>query len=84
MNTAKIYHDSEGNDCTIFQAVKREPEWAATRIQVGEKALENVARLEGMLIKKLDLIKCGISANYSGDPCKSQLYTEATDLLKEI
>jgi hypothetical protein len=42
MNTAKIYHDANGNECTIFQMVKREPEWAATRIQEGEKAIVNM------------------------------------------
>ena len=40
MNTAKIYHDSEGNECSIMQMVKRAPEWAANRIQEGEKAIE--------------------------------------------
>lgn len=46
MNTAKIYQDSEGNDCSIWQVVRREPDWAANRIQVGEKAIERVAELE--------------------------------------
>lgn len=49
MNTAKIYHDSAGDECTIHQAVKREPEWAATRIQVGEKAIKRVEMLEKAL-----------------------------------
>jgi len=40
MDMGKIYHDSEGNECSILQAVKREPEWAASRIQEGEKAIE--------------------------------------------
>ena len=39
MNTAKIYKDIDDNDCTIHQIVKREPEWAAVRVQVGEDAL---------------------------------------------
>ena len=61
MNTAKIYHDSEGNECSIYQAVKREPEWAASRIQAGEEA---IAKLEAMKaptdsgIGSLDLL-CG-------------------------
>lgn len=49
MNTAKIYHDSEGNECTIYQAVMREPEWAASRIQVGEVAIKRVQILEDAL-----------------------------------
>ena len=55
MNTSKIYHDSEGNECTIFQAVRREPEWAAVRIQEGEKAI--------------DELKCIKSSN-NKSPCK--------------
>ena len=40
MDMGKVYHDSEGNECSILQVVKREPEWAASRIQEGEKAIE--------------------------------------------
>lgn len=46
MNTAKIYHDSEGNECSIWEAVRREPEWAASRIQVGEEAIEKLKELK--------------------------------------
>lgn len=38
MDTAKIYHDSDGNKCSIWQIVRREPDWAANRIQEGEKS----------------------------------------------
>lgn len=38
MNTAKVYLDSDGNECSIVQMVEREPTWAASRIQEGEKA----------------------------------------------
>lgn len=37
MNTAKIYHDLDGNERTIHQMVKLEPQWAASRIQQAEK-----------------------------------------------
>ena len=46
MNTAKVYKDIEGNDCTIYQMVQREPNWAATRIQVGEDALAMVQKIK--------------------------------------
>lgn len=39
------YHDSKGNECSLFQAVRREPEWAASRINEGHLAAEQVARL---------------------------------------
>ena len=46
MNTAKKYHDSDGNECSIWQVVKREPEWASVRIQEGEKAIEELRILK--------------------------------------
>jgi len=52
MNTAKIYQDSDGNDRTIHQMVKQEPEWAANRIQEGERAIERVKEYE----KRIDEI----------------------------
>lgn len=81
MNTAKIYTDSEGMPRSIYQMVRIEPEWAACRIQEGEKAIDRVKDLEAMLRKKMDLIKCGIGANYSGDPYENILYLEAHNLL---
>ena len=49
MNTAKVYQDMDGNDCTIHQMVERDPHWAASRIQVGEDAIEKIAALESQL-----------------------------------
>ena len=46
MDTAKIYHDSKGNERTIGQMIKDEPYWAANRLQEGEGAIERVAQLE--------------------------------------
>ena len=40
MDLEKIYHDLDGNVCNILQLVKKEPEWAANRIQEGEKAIK--------------------------------------------
>lgn len=49
MNTAKVYQDSEGNDCSIVQMVRREPDWAANRVQEGEKAIERLAGMENTI-----------------------------------
>ena len=49
MDTGKIYEDSNGEQCSILQMVKREPHWAANRIQEGEKAIEKLAELESLL-----------------------------------
>ena len=43
---ARVYQDSEGRDLTIRQMVKREPEWAASRIQAGENALDVLAKIK--------------------------------------
>lgn len=39
MDTGKVYIDITGDKCTIHQMVKREPGWAANRIQDGEVAI---------------------------------------------
>ena len=39
VDTGKIYKDSEGNECSIMQMIRREPFWAANRVQGGEDAL---------------------------------------------
>ena len=53
MNTAKKYHDSEGNECSIFQVVRLEPEWAASVIQNYEKTTaqkqKRIEELEGAI-----------------------------------
>lgn len=36
---------------------------------------------EDMLKKKLDLIKCGIGSNYSGNPYENDLYREAAEMV---
>ena len=49
MDIEKVYQDSKGNDCNIVQMVWREPDWAANRIQEGEKAIERLAGMETMV-----------------------------------
>lgn len=46
MDLTKRYQDSNGNQCDILQMVSREPEWAANRLQEGEKAIEEVGLLK--------------------------------------
>ena len=54
MNTAIIYKDINGEERTIHQMVKYEPEWAANRIQAGEDALNSLQQLKAEIaaIKK--------------------------------
>jgi hypothetical protein len=42
MDLDKKYYDREGNEKNILQMVKCEPEWAANRIQAGEKAISEL------------------------------------------
>jgi len=42
MNTAKIYKDIQGNERSIHQMVAHEPQWAASRIQAGEVAIDKL------------------------------------------
>ena len=70
MDTGKVYQDSDGNDCSITLMVRREPTWAAVRVQEGEKAIAKAERLERInaeLLKALEamterytgLVNCG-------------------------
>jgi hypothetical protein len=45
------------------------------------EAANRIDELEAMLEKKLDLIRCGIGANYSGDPLDNALYREVVLLI---
>jgi len=47
------------------------------------EAANRIEALEEMLKAKMDLIRCGIGANYSGNPCENNLYTEVCELLEE-
>ncbi len=53
MNTAKVYEDLDGNKCSIWQMVRREPDWAANRIQDGEKAIEELLKIKVLIFQFL-------------------------------
>ena len=53
MDTGKVYLNSDDNERTIHQMIKEEPQWAANRVQEGEKAIERVKELES----KINLLK---------------------------
>lgn len=40
LDLERIYHDIDGNPCNILDLVRSQPEWAANRIQAGEKAIK--------------------------------------------
>lgn len=74
MNTAKIYHDIDGNERTIHQMVKYEPRWAASRIQEGEKAIELMkAKDEILTILSLKLNMSGEQLEELVSLCKLPL-----------
>ena len=43
MDMGKKYFDIDGNECNILQMVHRSPEWAANRVQAGQKGLDELA-----------------------------------------
>jgi len=45
MDLEKRYYLTDGTECNIVQLVKKEPEWAANKIQTGEKAIAWVNNL---------------------------------------
>ena len=45
MDLEKRYYDEDGNPCDIIDMVKNDPNWAANRIQEGEKAEEALRSL---------------------------------------
>ena len=46
MDLEKKYYTVEGIECNILQLVKMEPEWAANRIQAGERAIKKLEKLD--------------------------------------
>jgi hypothetical protein len=46
MDANKTYYDLKGNPRTIMQMVLSDPYWAANRIQEGEKAIEELAKIK--------------------------------------
>ena len=70
MNTAKIYQDSEGNDCSIYQMVRREPDWAANRLQEGERAIEQLVEANILLTECYEYFEW--SNNASKEDCIKQ------------
>jgi len=53
MDLEKRYFNGEGDPCDILEVIKESPNWAANRIQMGEKA-----------IKELEALKAGAQPVY--------------------
>jgi hypothetical protein len=49
MDLEKRYQDENGNQRNILEMVRRFPEWAANRIQDGERSDDRIAELEEQL-----------------------------------
>ena len=63
--TDRKYQDGDGNDCTLEQMVRREPEWAASRIRAGEAAIAERDRLRAALREAIEWNgedDCGVPA----------------------
>ena len=75
MNTAKKYVNSDGEERTIHQMVREEPEWAANRIQEGEKAIDEVRKLKSALIKHAAFIARELHEDDITEAQDSRLYS---------
>jgi len=56
---SNTYVDSGGNNCNIQQMILREPEWAASRIKEGEKAIKELAACHRLIMKIIGVQKQG-------------------------
>lgn len=65
MNSAKIYYDSDGNEKTIYQMIKDEPEWTASKFQEMEKIIESRQWISVKDRLPEDDLKVVILVNYS-------------------
>lgn len=72
MNTSKVYQDSEGNDCTIWRMIEREPHWAANRVQEGEKAITTVNKLKQVLKNLVEVCPTSLGCDDFHHPLKDQ------------
>lgn len=62
MNTSKIYYDSNGDEKTIYQMIKYEPDWVASRFQFMEQQNEEMIEALKMCYNhiKNNMQICGI------------------------
>lgn len=67
MDTSKVYKDSNDNECSIWQMVKREPEWSANRIQAGEDALNSLQQLQAEIRALHDEFRELYDGDFSGE-----------------
>jgi hypothetical protein len=68
VDTSKVYKDANGDDCTIFQMLQREPYWAASRLQAGEIAIAELAdRTSEVLVADCTALACSPSIKRAWD-----------------
>jgi len=56
-SAATVYHDIDGNEVTLRQLIRLEPEWAHTRIIQCQQAEAKVKHLERQLAEKSEQLK---------------------------
>ncbi len=57
MEDEKIYEDTNGDKLTLYQMVRREPNWAVTRIQIGEEAIKLLSELIPYMESRVENLK---------------------------
>ena len=75
MDLTKVYYDDVGQPLNILQAVKSCPEWAANRIQVGERALAMLPDAQRRAAEKGEspaTVRAVAPANKQSTPCSAK------------
>ena len=81
MDTGKKYQNSDGEDCSIWQMIREEPDWIASRFQFMENKIEE---LEGKLKKKQDCQKkCSLVKVNKQMHLRLNTLTEALKAIRE-
>ena len=78
MDLKKVYHDSDGNECNIFQMVRREPEWAANILQQGEIAIAELRALKEHASQQPDSADAKCDHDWKHYPIKPGGFTKCS------
>ena len=85
MTISKTYWDIDGNEQSLYQMLKREPDWAVSRIQEGEKAISKLATCTELLENLLDdEIELWNIANNCGDDRVMDIYEKKINQINQI
>ena len=80
MTAERIYSDSQGNECSLETLVRREPDWAASRIRVGEQQAQAIERVRAVRDHLAGMVK-DVTPQGDYEFGRQQVYDFAADEL---